>query len=583
MEKKKIINPSKRFFGAEEEDLNLTVRLNESEVLLREGDRNIELDIATLFDKERNESDNYKIHGKLKMVFRNMYLGTSSYPPLKQRLYLLGDGSDGDFKGFLPYNEFAFLRNDVVREVLTTPPTNDLGTFNTVRSKVGGNGHVDISPLEAPYHNWSLYLTYACGKDNQHPMRYSLTDGLIFDFVAGDGIPFRVIDDGVFFKFTSPVKHGINKGEFVVLKGGVFTNEVPVSERIFSVMDVGDGVHESEYYVIRIPKAAFPAEVNLPTVVFGRRCLDKGRINDTLSEYYVHKHKVISDSGDYIMDKIGFESAIWEDERKILFENSAGENDVIVERNRMESLIYDFKTPLKTAGLVNNLGYTPTEAYVSIVFRNGNGHFEYPPKVGYRFNFHDTWLDAHFEGDASLETNIPSTTFTNGEHVFTKGEVLPIGSVMNGGFVEYNKYELRERIVSEAFHRITNHQHVFDYDQASPSAIQGASNNNKFGLYYQPHYRVKLKELSPYVETAFTSNIYNIPQNAKYFPSDGQWRWRDVYDHGFIDTDGNGTNFPFMNNTHYVKNDINFYLRNEVTFNNKKDGNKIFTKIKINC
>jgi hypothetical protein len=55
-------------------------------------------------------------------------------------------------------------------------------------------------------------------------------------------------------------------------------------------------------------------------------------------------------------------------------------------------------------------------------------------------------------------------------------------------------------------------------------------------------------------------------------PTDKVWRWRDLYDHGFIDPDGNGTNFPYLNDIHYVVNDINFYLRNEKSYKNKSDG-----------
>ena len=72
MEKKKIILPSKKFFGSPDEDLNIRLGLDESKNLLREGDRTIILDNSVLFAKERNESPNYKIHGKLQMVFRNM-------------------------------------------------------------------------------------------------------------------------------------------------------------------------------------------------------------------------------------------------------------------------------------------------------------------------------------------------------------------------------------------------------------------------------------------------------------------------------------------------------------------------------
>jgi hypothetical protein len=117
MEKKKVILPTKRFFKAEEEDLDLRLNLESSENLMRLGDRDVVLDIAQLFSDERNDSKNYKIYGKLKMIFRNMYSGITSYPPLSNNVYLVGDGSDGNLSGFLPYNELAFLRNDVLREL----------------------------------------------------------------------------------------------------------------------------------------------------------------------------------------------------------------------------------------------------------------------------------------------------------------------------------------------------------------------------------------------------------------------------------------------------------------------------------
>ena len=71
MEKKKVILPTKRFFKAEEEDLDLRLNLESSENLMRLGDRDVVLDIAQLFSDERNDSKNYKIYGKLKMIFRN--------------------------------------------------------------------------------------------------------------------------------------------------------------------------------------------------------------------------------------------------------------------------------------------------------------------------------------------------------------------------------------------------------------------------------------------------------------------------------------------------------------------------------
>jgi hypothetical protein len=278
------------------------------------------------------------------------------------------------------------------------------------------------------------------------------------------------------------------------------------------------------------------------------------------------------------MDNIGFESSIFRDEKKLLYQNSEGLEDFLVEKNRMESVLFNFKTPFTLTGVTNNLGYTPNELYVTTIFRNGNGYFNYPPKVGYKFNLHDTYVDNQFSGNTSLETSISGVTFsgntpTASGYTFISGQTLPVGTTLTGAFVEYNENELKERIISESFHQISNPPNIFYYGQTGDTnGFFGATPYNPFGLFYQPHYRVKLRQESPYIETSDTNNIYGLPENTKYFEKDGLWKWRDLYDHGYIDEDGDGTDFPFVNNCHAVKVDINFYLRNEKYYINKKDG-----------
>ena len=55
MEKKEILLPSKRYFKADEQDLNYNVKLENDETLLREGDKDIVLNLAELFDSEINK------------------------------------------------------------------------------------------------------------------------------------------------------------------------------------------------------------------------------------------------------------------------------------------------------------------------------------------------------------------------------------------------------------------------------------------------------------------------------------------------------------------------------------------------
>ena len=580
MEKKQIILPSKRFFGSTDEDLNLKISLDETKNLLREGERTTILDTSVLFTKERNESTYYKVHGKLKMVFRNLYSGSTGYQPLKKNLYLINDDAI-NFDGYIPYNEFAFLRNDVKREINSPVTTSVLSAFTQNIIVYGENEHVEITQSTAPYHNWNICLSYVYSGDTTYPMKYTLTGNTVYSFTAQDGIPFRVTETKKTYIFTSPVYHGINEGEYIVISGGTLNNSIPLSGRTFSVISVGNGLFNSENYTLEINKSEIPVGQTLSTVILGKRCINKNKLNETLSEYYVHKHKVLTMGDGFVLDNIGFESSIWEDEKKLIFKNSVGENDKVVFRNRMESLIYDFKTPFSLTNLTNNLGYLPTDVYVSIIFKNKNGYFDYPYKVGYKFNFHDTWVDNHFSGSTSMETTVPYGTFVKSGITFTSGSTITTGTTLIGAFIEYNKSELKERIISEAFHKLTSHLDVFDHGQDNPSTYSGVSINNKVGLYYQPHYKVKLRELSPYIETSVTKEIFGLPQNAKYFENEGLWKWRDLYDHGFIDPEGYGTNYPFMNNIHYVKNDINFYLRNEQQYTNKQDSLKKI--IRINC
>jgi hypothetical protein len=353
----------------------------------------------------------------------------------------------------------------------------------------------------------------------------------------------------------------MSQGEYIII------NSTP-----YYISSVGDEYYDSQSYVLNLYKTQFLTGVTLNQLVIGKRCTNINDITGSTSEYYVHKHRILTSTNDYILDKVGFESLIFEEERKLLFENKNGDVDPLVERNRMESVLFDFKIPVTLTGITNNLNYTPTEVYVTTLFRNGNGYFNYPPKVGYSFHIHDYWIDDHFIGTSTNESGMTSTPMTISGITFYTGNTLTKGDVITGAFVEYDPVQMKERIISESFHKIISNQLVFDHDQSSNIEYPGSTSNNPIGLYYQPHYRVKIRELSPYVETSDTNDILFLPDNARFFPSEKLWKWRDVYDIGYVDVDGYGVDYPFMNNTHYIHNDINFYLRNEKAFTTKKDG-----------
>lgn len=575
MIKKKILHPEYRYAKSPSEDLSLQVNLDKEEKLLREGDRTIILDIAELYRKERNESTKYKIYGKVNVIFKNLYSGTTTYNALRNTLYDLNDGLDSDWTGYLPYDEFAFIRKDVVREVSTTTGST-IGDYQITTTLTGNTDHTTITELDANKWNWNFYLSYVFEHDENYPIKYTLSGSTVYDFTSGDGIPFRVMDMGSYYELTSPLQHNMSQGEYVILSGSTIGGGTELS-RCFGISSVGNRNYNSSRYTIILNKSDFTSSqvLNDGVVVFGKRCLDKSNITQTTSKYYVHKHKTITKVDDCIIDNAGFEIPVFENERKLQYETSDGRNDVLVEKNRPESILYHFKNGIDIKNLTNNLGYNVTKLYLTTIFRNGNGYFNYPPRLGWRFNLHNSWVDEQFNSTfTSSNTNLPYTVSGN---TFSQGNEIPTGTTIVGSFVEYNEIDFKETILSDTYHKITYNTSIFDHGQTNTSRLNGVTSDNPSGLIYQPHYEIKIRELSPYVETSDTDDIFNLPENTKYDDINSIWKWRDLYDHGYIDPDGFGTNFPFTNGQHYVKKDINFLLKNEQTFLNRVGGIRNFT------
>ncbi len=136
----------------------------------------------------------------------------------------------------------------------------------------------------------------------------------IITFTSGKGIPCRVQTTATHFKLTTPVEHGFNIGEYVI-----FSSQSAISGKTYSISSLGDEKFNSEKYVINLNRQQFSG-TTLPNLVTIKRCIDENNISGTTSTYYVHKHKTITDVSDYIMDRAGFETPIFEDEKKLLIE-----------------------------------------------------------------------------------------------------------------------------------------------------------------------------------------------------------------------------------------------------------------------
>ena len=85
--------------------------------------------------------------------------------------------------------------------------------------------------------------------------------------------------------------------------------------------------------------------------------------------------------------------------------------------------------------------------------------------------------------------------------------------------------------------------------------------HNDVLFYYKPFSNIPIKLLSSYLNVA--ENISQIPSYAVFSKSQENYIWKTFYDVGQADDNGNMVDFPFMNNSFYVFNDVKLFLNIE--------------------
>jgi hypothetical protein len=178
------------------------------------------------------------------------------------------------------------------------------------------------------------------------------------------------------------------------------------------------------------------------------------------------------------------------------------------------------------------------------------GWFNYPPPfqqtaidIGWGFNFLknsvDTWWN---HTSLSNKDNIPVDSYIANGQTFYYNKELNIGDVIKGDFCEYNYIEQKEYLLSNIYHKYSYNQMVF---------LDNSTNAYPSGYVYVPHYPVKIRAFSDYLEYGSTTEIDGIPGHAWYSEVNNIWLWKDLYSYGFIDTDNIGVDHPFINGAHY--------------------------------
>lgn len=561
-----------RFQGADDIGINSTVTLSSKSKEIEEFSRSPVIDLVALYDKERQKSAKYVPTAKFQFIFKNSYSGQCAYnqgqiyEPFNNNLYYVNEeyyralstvnGTQQviPWGGFPQYQEFSFLRTD----------------NNSVGYTSGDNPHVNFVNKNLDKYNWYIQSSYVDSHDDNVPMSYDV-DGVEINFTSGNGIPYKMnitkSNGKRVWKFTCPVDHGLESGEFVELD---FSYN---GKSVFEVYSLGDGLFGSEKKIFTIIDIGYIGDTtffNNRTGQF-KRILNSDFSAETKSRYYVRVHKILTDYTATTITKTGFDQNAFRNVRKRVIPatspNINNTNESTSFKEGADSYNVSFNNFVSIKDLLDNQKRPVSELFFTVINRGYFGWF-HPSrdlstvslKQGWEFNLGSgqtptNWWDRNkSESYTNLEFETNLKNVDGKQFAFNYTKPLSVGDLVYGDFCEWNDYEQKERVISDYYHKIVYNQSLFSIN---------TNMSNPVGYYHKVHYPIQIRVFSEYIEEKPAKITSGIPSYAYYNEINDTFIWRDLYPFGFIDGDNVGVDFPFMNGKHYPYENFIFKLRGE--------------------
>jgi hypothetical protein len=531
-----IVKPDLQYKAAPNTDIGIQTELLQTQSEVVDYDRTVSLNLITVFDGERQKSTTFRPTIKISYLYENNLVGYTDYDVYKNSLvYVNPEISviNGSWSGLPTYQEFEFIRTDI------------------------DNKQIPFVTKSASSYNWNIVMSYPYENDYNVPMQYFFENGTsINPWKSGDGIPFYIVlgsERGLpVVQFNCPVEHGLLEGEYVELP---FTyNDV----NTFQVYSLGNGTLGSDVNIFNLANVGFTG-TTFNTGVTGvfKRIIDVNNSGETKSRYYVRIHKIITDPHDSIITMNGFELNSFNDEGVYQF-SSLTPNKIGRVSAYQSSKTYNV-TLAHDLSIINqqdNNKKPLTQIFATFQYVGYMGWFN-QLRRGWKFNMlpgktNQWWSTTNND---SLETNdITGYTRTQGNQVYNFTVNLPrtSGDTMYGDWCEWNEITQTERVISPYMQKLTYYQKGF--------TVPTTATTNPNGYYYQVHNPITLKVFSSYLETASNNLVEDVPAWAYFSNNLQQWIWREIYTYGYIDSLERGVDYPFLNETHYPFDNLQFRL-----------------------
>lgn len=515
----------------------MKIQLSNNESTLPIGEINHIVDVGERFNKERQDCPYYRFVGTIHPIISNPLMnitGTDSWSTFNDNAF-----RDQTY----PYNNIITDTEDITYKQSVEKHLKEVdgwfGYYNPLNFISGLCNFIDMEPkrrrfsftpdiLNDDIKNWEITITYPSTSATTN-----LTTGglLIFDKQS------VTVGQRTMTALGVPVLHNLQRGEIVRISGTNFDGDYVV-QRVG--MDNGDLM--GYYFVI---------DTNPVTFLIGNNSRMTKVIGGEESKYYFRIFKKVKmrttpiiEDDDYEIYPLNFSNNIYNDSiSQIVLNEDIDVSELRDNLGRPLSELY--LTIIKTEGnqLSSNFnGFTNIKSGIEIPFM---------PQIQATSlgDFKQDIPDIRRIHDGGISPTV--------SHTPLESNVQITNNSFYGDVVEYNRFRVKETILSEVNHRFN----TTDRTGLGNSIVGGPRQE---GYYYKTHYPIIIRNFSTYIEQGdiFTEGIPDYAENL----GDGRWLWRDLLSIGFNEGQENPVNYPYLNNAHYIYENFCFPLRRQDPF-----------------
>jgi hypothetical protein len=360
---------------------------------------------------------------------------------------------------------------------------------------------------------------------------------------------------------NTDITGGTTNSNYVLVKT---PNEHGLGKNGYVEMRKTDGSLMNGFHRVHEVIDKFNFTIQPPNVITSVGGLTYRRMDGTPSEYYVREFELLT-GNNYETYPAAFSSSVYP-------ETTVSEFGVA-----NKTWLFNLTKDVNTGSLISHRGGVVNELKLCMLKRSGANPYNWS-NVTSHWDFNSLLANTSTTtdlGNGTTGIEVVSYNNTSGAGTIVKNTPKTLtqsGSKYIGDIVEYNRKEIKEKVISEVIFRFGLESGVLTNNNIpeNPQLVNGTETETTGGplkdlegYYYNPFKTLDIKKFSNTIERADPEDVIDgIPADYEQYPN-GSKAWRDLLTNGFIEEGTNGVDWPFLSGRHYVYMNNCIYIRRQ--------------------